>query len=109
MQENSPGVQGGAGQDFQQDARVGPPRAAACAKDVPQGLVLVLGNVSASPGSGCGAGVTLLSLRGGRDQPHTPRHAVVCENPHFPLPESSSTAEIKSSRDPKGPRDPKGS
>lgn len=39
--------------DFQQDAQMGPSRAAASARAVPEGLVLALGNASASPGSGC--------------------------------------------------------
>lgn len=74
--------------DFQQDAQGGPSRAAASARDVPEGLVLVLGNAFACPGSGCGAGCDLAEPQ--RWHSHcfdqSPRPDVISENPDFPLP-----------------------
>lgn len=58
LQDNS-SVQGAAVQRFPAGCSGGPSRAAASARDVPEGLVLVLGNAFACPGSGCGAGCDL--------------------------------------------------
>lgn len=86
LQDNSSAVRDGAVQGFPAGCSGGPSRAAASARDVPEGF--------------CSFSIPwlwmwgwmrpLLSLRGGTvtalDQSHSPRPDVICENPHFPLP-----------------------